>query len=78
MSDFRHKLGILVVAGAMALGVAGCESDSGMMMESDAASAAQAAAERSARSAAAAQAAAEAAQAAAERAERMFQQSMQK
>lgn len=80
MQGFRRKIGMLVVAGVMAVGMTGCETgmEEGGMTTADSASAAQAAAERSARSAAAAQAAAEAAQAAAERAERMFQQSMQK
>jgi hypothetical protein len=79
MQGFKQKIGMLAVAGALAVGMAGCETmEEGGMTSSDSASAAQAAAERSARSAAAAQAAAEAAQAAAERAERMFQQSMQK
>ena len=77
MNNVARKFGMLLVIGAMAIGVAACEtmSDEDAMMASDAA---EAAAERAARSAAAAQAAAEAAAASAERAERMFQQSMEK
>ena len=79
MQGFRQKIGMLVVAGVMAVGMTGCETGlEGGGLTTDSASAAQAAAERSARSAAAAQAAAEAAQAAAERTERMFQQHIQK
>ena len=80
MQGFTKKVGMLVAAGVLAIGITGCETamEGDSMSAADSASAAQAAAERSARSAAAAQAAAEAAQAAAERAERMFQQSMQK
>ena len=80
MRGIKQKIGMLVVAGVMAIGLAGCETgmEGDSMATSDSASAAQAAAERSARSAAAAQAAAEAAQAAAERTERMFQQHIQK
>lgn len=78
MQGFTRKIGMLAVAGVLAIGMTGCETGMEGGAMTDSASAAQAAAERSARSAAAAQAAAEAAQAAAERAERMFQQSMQK
>lgn len=76
MQGFRQKIGMLVVAGVMTFGIAGCETgiEEGMIEGESP----QAAAARAARSAAAAQAAAERAEAAAARAERIFQQSMQK
>ncbi len=80
MQGLMKKMSMLVAAGVLTIGMAGCETgmEGDSMAGADSASAAQAAAERSARSAAAAQAAAEAAQAAAERTERMFQQHVQK